>query len=168
MSGRSARTIRNFSLELWQDLVLPNVGQVDFHDFRKYLNFNVLEMALKTFRFVQGLPITPLFLFLRYFKTSFPKLLSGNRTSGNLEISKFGKGARRKTIEICLVKSASTSVVRRLVTKQIAKRILGNWTFRLGTLAPGSQAWGTGLLRPGEPADGNWGHPGAPSSLPAL
>ena len=71
MSGRSARTIRNFSLELSQDLVLPNVGQVDFHDFRKYWNFNVLEMALKTFRFVQGLLITPLFVFLRYFKPRF-------------------------------------------------------------------------------------------------
>ena len=52
--------------------------------------------------------------------------------------------------------------------KQFAKQILGNWRFRLGTLAPGSQAWGTGLLRLGEPADGNWGNPGAPSSLPAL
>ena len=86
MSGRSARTIRNFSLELSQDLVLPNVGQVDFHDFRKYWNFNVLEMALKTFRFVQGLHITPLFFFLRYFKTSFfPNVLSN---IGNLEIWK--------------------------------------------------------------------------------
>ena len=58
MSGRSARTIRNFFLELSPDLVLPNVGQVDFHDFLKHWNFNVLDMALKTFRFVQGLPIT--------------------------------------------------------------------------------------------------------------
>ena len=30
--------------------------------------------------------------------------------SENLEILKFGKGARRKMIEICLVKSASTSM----------------------------------------------------------
>ena len=60
MSGSSARSIRNFSFELLPDLVLPNVGQADFHDFRKYWNFNVLEMALKTFRFVQGLPRTPL------------------------------------------------------------------------------------------------------------
>ena len=35
---------------------------------------------------------------------------------------------------------------------------LGN--FRLATFAPGSQAWETGLLRPGEPADGNWRNPG--------
>ena len=74
MSGRSARSIRNFSLELWQDLVLPNVGQVDFYAFRTHWNLNVLEMALKTFRFVQGLPITPLFFVLRYFKTTFSKL----------------------------------------------------------------------------------------------
>ena len=31
MSRRSARSIRNFSLELSQDLVLPNVDQVHFH-----------------------------------------------------------------------------------------------------------------------------------------
>ena len=73
MSGRTARSIRNFSLELSQDLVLPNVGQVDFHDFRKYWKFNELEMAVKTFRFVQGRPITPLFFFLRYFKTKCVK-----------------------------------------------------------------------------------------------
>ena len=62
MSGRSARIIRNFHIELSQDLVLPNAGQVDFHDFLKYWNFNVLEMAIKTIRFVQGLPRTPLLI----------------------------------------------------------------------------------------------------------
>ena len=31
MSGRSARTIRNFSLELWQDLVLLDVRKSTFH-----------------------------------------------------------------------------------------------------------------------------------------
>ena len=41
-----------FSLELSQDLVLPNVGQVDFHNFGKYWNFNVLEMAINTFIFL--------------------------------------------------------------------------------------------------------------------
>ena len=75
MSGRSARSIRNFSLELWQDLVLPNVGQVDFHDFRKYWNLNVLEMALKTFRFVQGLPITLVLFFFDISKPDFSKLV---------------------------------------------------------------------------------------------
>ena len=40
---------------------------------------------------------------------------------------------------------------------------LGN--FRLGHFAPGSQAWGTGLLRLGEPANGNWGNPGGPAPL---
>ena len=63
MSGRNARSIRNFSLELSPDLVLPNVGQVDVHDFRKYWNFDVLDMALKTLRFVLGLPRTPLSCF---------------------------------------------------------------------------------------------------------
>ena len=40
--------------------------------------------------------------------------------------------------------------------------------FRLGTLAPGSQAWGTRLLRLGEPAGGNRGNPGGLSPLPGL
>ena len=75
MSGRSARSIRNFSFELSQDLVLPNVGRVNFRDFLEKGHSNVLEMALKTFRFVQGLPITPLDLFLRYFKARFVHFL---------------------------------------------------------------------------------------------
>ena len=76
MSGRSAQTIRNFSLELSPDLVLPNVGQVDFHDFRKDWNFNVLEMALKTPRFVQGLPRTHLFFFFDLSNQMFFKKFS--------------------------------------------------------------------------------------------
>jgi len=71
VSGRSARTIRNFSLELSPDLVLPNVGQVDVHDFRKYWNFNVLEMALKTISVVQGITRTPLLYFFDISKTPF-------------------------------------------------------------------------------------------------
>ena len=58
---RTEHTI--LSLELSQDLVLPNVGQVDFYNFRKYWNYNVLEVALKTFRFAQGLRITHLLFF---------------------------------------------------------------------------------------------------------
>ena len=49
--------------------------------------------------------------------TGFSKLRTCK--SENLEISKFGKDARRKMIEICLVKSASTSVALR------------NWALRL-------------------------------------
>ena len=166
MSGRSARTIRNFSLELSPDLVLPNVGQVDLHDFRKHWNFNVLEMALKTFRFVQGLPITPLFCFLRYFKTRFSKFVLQTKT------------------EIFKVWRRRTSNNNRDLSSQKCFGVRGVWSgddtdltwelvislgnFRLGTLAPGSQAWGTGLLRLGEPAGGNRGNPGAPSPLPAL
>ena len=71
MSGRSAWSIRNYSLELLQDLVLPNVGQVDVHDFRKYWNFNVLEMALKTISVVQGITRTPLLYFFDISKTPF-------------------------------------------------------------------------------------------------
>ena len=54
-----------FSFERSQDLVLPNIGQVDFHDFREYLNFNVLEIALKPLRLVQCLPRTPLLCVLQ-------------------------------------------------------------------------------------------------------
>ena len=87
MSGRSARTIRNFSLELSPDLVLPNVGQVDFHDFRKHWNFKVLEMALETFRFVQGLSRTPLFLF-DVSPPDFPSILLQKLKISEIEIRK--------------------------------------------------------------------------------
>ena len=58
-------------------------------------------------------------------------------------------------MDICLVKSASTSVVCSLVTKQIAKQILGNWKIRLGTFA-----WELLLqdLRLGEPGSSGWGN----------
>ena len=58
-------------------------------------------------------------------------------------------------IEICLVKSASTSVVFRLVKKQIAKQILGNWKFRLATFA-----WELLLqdLMLGELVSSSWGN----------
>ena len=75
MSGRRARSIQTFSLEVAQDLVLPNVGQVDFHDFRKYWNFNVLEMALITLNFVRGLSRTPLLCFFDFSKPYLFKLI---------------------------------------------------------------------------------------------
>ena len=52
MSGRSALTIRNFSLEFSPDLVLPNVVQVDFHDFWKYWTVTSSQNGLKPFLFV--------------------------------------------------------------------------------------------------------------------
>ena len=52
MSGRSARTIRNFSLELSWDLVLPNVGQVDFYAFGNYWTVASSQNGFKTFLFV--------------------------------------------------------------------------------------------------------------------
>ena len=75
MSGRSALTMRNFSLELWQDLVLHGIRKSTFQDFLKYWNSNVLEMALETFRLVQGLHITPLLFFFDISKPDFPNLL---------------------------------------------------------------------------------------------
>ena len=66
MSGRSTRSIHNFSLELWQDLVLLDVGKSTFQHLTVNWNFNVLEMALKTLHFVQGLSRTPLLFIPRY------------------------------------------------------------------------------------------------------
>ena len=60
MSGRSARSIRNFSHELSQDLVLLDIRKSTFELLTANWNFNVLEFPLKTLRFVQGLPGTPL------------------------------------------------------------------------------------------------------------
>ena len=37
MSGRSARTIRIFSLEVSPDLVSLNIRELDFHDYRHFL-----------------------------------------------------------------------------------------------------------------------------------
>ena len=60
MSGRSARSIRNFSLELAQDLVLLDIRKSTFQHLTVNWNLNVIEMALKTLHFVQGPSRTPL------------------------------------------------------------------------------------------------------------
>ena len=61
MSGGSTRSIRNFSLELWQDLVLLDIRQSTSQHLTVNWNLNVLEMAFKTIHFVKGLSRTPLF-----------------------------------------------------------------------------------------------------------
>ena len=71
VSGRSARSIRNFSLELWQDLVLHGIRKSTFQHLTVNWNFNVLEMALKTLHFVQGLSRTPLLFIPRYLTNIF-------------------------------------------------------------------------------------------------
>ena len=168
VSGRRARSIRNFSLDLWQDLVLPNAGQVDFHDFRKYWNFNELEMALKTFRFVQGLHITPLFFFLWYFKTTQIKLIClKSEIWKNENIKVWKRRAPKQNRDLSSQKCFNFRGVL-IGDKTDWEKILGNWEFRLGTLAPESQPWGTGLLRLGEPLGGSWGNPGARLPLPGL
>ena len=93
MSGGSARTLRNFSLERWQDLVLLDIRKSSFQHLTVNWNLNVLEMALKTLHFVQGLSRTPLLCFPRYLTTRFPKMNLRkqnveNRKSGNLKIQK--------------------------------------------------------------------------------
>ena len=72
MSGRSARTIRRYSVDFWQDLVLHGIRKSTFQHLTVNWKFNVLEMAVKTLRFDQGLPRTPLFFDIS--KSYFPKL----------------------------------------------------------------------------------------------
>jgi len=78
VSGRSAWSIRNFSLELWQDLVLLDVRKSTFHHLTVNWNLNVLEMAFKTLHFVQGLSRTPLLFIPRYLTNIFPGNIQTN------------------------------------------------------------------------------------------
>ena len=71
MSGGSARSIRRHSLELWQDLVLDGIRKSTFKHLTVNWNFNVLEMAFKTFHFVQGVSRTPLLFIPRYLTNLF-------------------------------------------------------------------------------------------------
>ena len=85
------QSMRNFSLELSQDLVLLDVRKSTFQHLTVNWNLNVLEMALKTIHFVQGLSRTPLLFVPRYLTTRFPKnILQKKKTSRieNLEIWK--------------------------------------------------------------------------------
>ena len=95
MSGRSARTIRNFSLELWQDLVLHGMGKSTFQHLTVNWNLNVLGMALKTFHIVQGLSRKPLLFIPRYLTNIVFKYIlqkqkkkKKKKKNGNLEIQK--------------------------------------------------------------------------------
>ena len=96
MSRRSARSIRNFSLELAQDLVLLDVRKSTFQHFTVNWNFNVLEMVFKTLHIVQGLSRTPLLFIPRYLTNIFSKNIHNERKKTkvtnqqyeNLEIQK--------------------------------------------------------------------------------
>ena len=76
------------------DLVLLDIRKSTFQHLTVNWNFNVLEMALKTFHFVQRLSRTPLFFFPRYLTTRFPKRILQqkrtlkNRKSENLKFQK--------------------------------------------------------------------------------
>ena len=73
VSGGSARSIRNFSLELWQDLVLHGIRNFTFQHLTANWNFNVLGMAFKTFHIIHGLSRTPVLFSPRYPTTRFPQ-----------------------------------------------------------------------------------------------
>ena len=89
MSGGSARTIRNFSLELWQDLVLHGIRKSTFQHLTANWNFNVLEMAF--IRIVQGLSRAPLLFIPRYLTNIFSEHMFA-RKKRELTISKVDPG----------------------------------------------------------------------------
>ena len=160
MPRGSARSIRNCS----QDLVLPNVGQVDFHDFQKNWNFNVLEMALETFRFAQGLHITPFTIFLRYFKTRIAKLILRNSKiwkSENLKVCKRRAPTNNRDLsnQKCfnfrgvLIGEKTDCTNRYLGTGNFAWQLLLQ-DLRLGELV--SSSWGNRLTATGGPAPLTW------------
>ena len=87
----TARTIRRYSVELWQDLALLDVRKYTFQHLTVNWNLNVLEMALKTLHFVQGLSRTPLLFIPRYLTNIFYKhILRKDKISiiENLKIQK--------------------------------------------------------------------------------
>ena len=89
VSGRSARTIRRHSVELWQDLVSHGDRKSTFQHFPVNWHFNVLEMWL--LHFVHGLSRTPLLFSPRYLTNIFLNniLQKDNISSiGNLKIWK--------------------------------------------------------------------------------
>jgi len=85
VSGGRARSIRNFSLELWQDLVLHGIRKSTFQHLTVNWNFNVLEMALKTLYFVQGLSGTPLLFNPRYPTNIVSESIFAKRTISIIE-----------------------------------------------------------------------------------
>ena len=82
---RTDRT--NTQTQISRDLVLHDIRK---STFRKYWNFNVLEMALKTFHFVPGLSRTPLLFIPRYLTNVFFRKYFPTKTR-NLQIWKSQK-----------------------------------------------------------------------------
>ena len=89
MSGGSARTMRNFSLDLWQDLVLHGIRKSSFQHLTVNWNFNVLEMAFETLHFVQGLSRTPLLFFPQHLCFGYPFFLSLSDVAVMLDLVNF-------------------------------------------------------------------------------
>ena len=94
MSGGSAQTIRRYSVELWQDLVLHGIRKSTFQHLTVNWNFNVLEMALKTLHIFPG-SIQDTFIIYSSIshkhisRTYVAKRKNlDNRQSGNLQIPK--------------------------------------------------------------------------------
>ena len=86
MPDRSAQTIRNFSLELWQDLVLLDVRKSSFQHLTVTWSFNVLEMAPKPSILSKVSPGQLYYLFLDISPPDFPKYFADKQILGNLKI----------------------------------------------------------------------------------
>ena len=71
MSRVTARTVRTHKHTFSRDLVLLDLRKSTFRNLTVSWNFNVLEMALKTFHFVQGPSRTPLLFIPRYLTNIF-------------------------------------------------------------------------------------------------
>ena len=113
------------------------------------------------------------FIFLRYFKTRFFKLIvlkSNIWKSENLKVwqRRASKNNRDLSSQKCFnFRGVLIGDKTDCKTDTWELKIsLGNC--RMGTFAPGSQAWGTGLLRLGEPVGGSWGNPGGRLPWPGL
>ena len=73
VSGRSARTIRNFSFELWQDLVLHGIRKSTFQPLTVNWNLNCTRNGSQNPPFCPGSPEHLYYFFLDISPPDFPK-----------------------------------------------------------------------------------------------
>ena len=83
VSRVTARTVRTHKHNFSRDLVLHGIRK---STFRKYWNFNVLEMAFKTLHFVPGLSRTPLLFIPRFLTNIFFRNYFPTKTKLKLKI----------------------------------------------------------------------------------
>ena len=116
MTGESARSILNFPVELWQDLVLHGIEKSTFQDFPANWNLNVIEMALKTLHIVQGLSRTPLLFIPRYVTNIFPDFFELKQEISKIMLVRYrginDKGVLERPLTIWTVLDAISSTLK--------------------------------------------------------